>query len=30
VTVIRQARDLEVGERYETLDRILRAVGGGR
>jgi hypothetical protein len=29
-TVIRQARDLEVGERYQTLDRILRAVGGGR
>jgi len=29
-TVIRQARDLEVGDRYEVLDRILRAVGGGR
>jgi hypothetical protein len=29
-TVIRQARDLEVGERYQALDRILRSVAGGR
>ena len=30
VTMVRQARELEVGDRLEVFDRILRAVGGGR
>jgi hypothetical protein len=30
VTMVRQARELEVGDRQEVFDRILRAVGGGR
>jgi hypothetical protein len=29
-TLVRQAREVEVGEQHEALDRILRAVGGGR
>jgi HEAT repeat protein len=29
VTMVRQARELEVGDGQEVFDRILRAVGGG-
>jgi hypothetical protein len=30
VTLVRQARDLEAGDRREVLDKVLRAIGGGR
>jgi hypothetical protein len=30
VTLVRQARDLESGDRRDVLDRVLRAMGGGR
>jgi tetratricopeptide (TPR) repeat protein len=30
VTLVRQARDVEVDDRRDVLDRILRAMGGGR